>query len=425
MIKELRRRFIFIIMACISFIFILILLILNISMTISGRRQGYAILWEYAQRKEAAAKDIMPGDAPIPPDAKPSADKEDFPFRGRIFENERNGWLNDMRISYVFYDLNGEISQISVSGNPELSEEILINMADAVMKSSNEQGAKSGYLYLVKSTETETQTYFLDFAPERSTSMRLMWVCLWIGLAGILILLIPVIFLSRWVSKPVQQAFDKQKQFIADASHELKTPLTIITTNAEVLKGSLPDNKWLTHILDQTERMKILINNLLELARLDSYSTREKFITFDLSKSVKNSALSFESIAYEYGKTFTMEIEEGLSLYGNESSLRQLVTILLDNAFKYSDDKGTITLKLGRHNDKKELLVRNTGNGISAKDQKHIFERFYRCDSSRSRESGGYGLGLSIAQSIVEAHKGHIRVKSDGETYTAFYVLFS
>lgn len=424
MIKELRHRFIFIIMACISFIFILILLVLNISMTISGRRQGYATLWEYAERKAVTDDDRIPDDIPAPPDAK-SEDNTERPFREKDFEKERNNWLNDMRISYVFYDLSGNISQLLVCKNPDMTEDTLIKMADSVRNNSKTEGTKSGYLYLIKSTEEETQVYFLDFSPERNTSIRLLQNCLWIGLAGILVLLIPVTFLSRWISKPVQQAFDKQKQFIADASHELKTPLTIITTNAEVLEGSLPDNKWLTHILEQTGRMKTLINNLLDLARLDSDSTKEKFIAFDLSKSVRNSALSFESIAYEYGKTFTMKIEDGLTLFGNESSIRQLVTILLDNAFKYSEDGGTIALQLYKHNDKKELLVHNTGKGISAKDQKHIFERFYRCDSSRSRESGGYGLGLSIAQSIVEAHKGHIRVKSDGETYTDLYVSFS
>ena len=117
-----------------------------------------------------------------------------------------------------------------------------------------------------------------------------------------LIILIPVIFLSRWIAKPVQLAFDRQKQFIADASHELKTPLTIITTNAEVLENTLPDNKWLNYILEQSGRMKILINSLLDLARLDSGNERTAFRSFDLSKTVRKTALSFESLAYEHEK---------------------------------------------------------------------------------------------------------------------------
>ena len=254
-------------------------------------------------------------------------------------------------------------------------------------------------------------------------SARLLKVCLWVGLAAIFVLFIPVIFLSRWVTKPVQVAFDKQKQFIADASHELKTPLTIITTNAEVLQRELPDNKWLVYILEQTGRMKNLINSLLELARLDAYSDTGSYLTFDLSRAVKNAALSFESLAFEYGKSYSMEIEDGFSLHGNETHIKQLVTNLLDNAFKYSDEHGTVRICLSAHGDKKMLLVSNTGKGISPEDQEHIFERFYRSDSSRNRQYGGYGLGLSIAQSIVKAHKGHISVKSDGQSFTEFVVI--
>ncbi len=248
-------------------------------------------------------------------------------------------------------------------------------------------------------------------------------MCLWVGLAGMLIILIPVIFLSRWIAKPVQLAFDKQKQFIADASHELKTPLTIITTNAEVLENTLPDNKWLHYILEQSKRMKVLIDNLLDLARLDSGNEKAFFQSFDLSKTVRKAALSFESLAYEYEKNYIWEIADGLSLYGNEENIKQLVTILLDNAFKYSNAKGCIAISLTQSAEKKQLLVHNTGKGIDIKDQKHIFERFYRIDSSRSRQSGGYGLGLSIAESIVKNHKGQISVKSDGKSYTDFCIL--
>ena len=242
------------------------------------------------------------------------------------------------------------------------------------------------------------------------------------GLAAIFVLFIPVIFLSRWVTKPVQVAFDKQKQFIADASHELKTPLTIITTNAEVLQRELPDNKWLVYILEQTGRMKNLINSLLELARLDAYSDTGSYLTFDLSRAVKNAALSFESLAFEYGKSYSMEIEDGFSLHGNETHIKQLVTILLDNAFKYSDEHGTVRICLSAHGDKKMLLVSNTGKGISPEDQKHIFERFYRVDKARSRDTGGTGLGLAISKNIIVMHKGIINVYSEPGKGTTFTV---
>ncbi len=419
MIKKLRHRFIFITMASISFIFILILMTINMSMTLSSRRQGYSILWDYASRPAPTADFI-------PPD-KPSADTE---ITRPSFRRDYD-WFNNMRIFSVVIDENGGITNAVSGKNPNLTDEMIKDLAARVLnenKLKNDvdsdylQGIVSGYLYLYKPLSEGAHLYFLDYAPEKDMSGRLFRLCLWIGLAGMLVIFIVVIFLSRWVTQPVRLAFDRQKQFVADASHELKTPLTIITTNAEVLESSTPDNKWLANILEQSSRMKTLINNLLDLTKLDSYEQSMDLTAIDLSRSVKSTALSFESLAFEYGKHYEMQIEDGLTVTGNDSSLRQLVTILLDNAFHYSDVNGTIRIRLIRHGDKKELTVWNSGCGIKSADQKRIFERFYRSDASRSRESGGYGLGLSIAQSVVDMHRGHIQVKSDGQSYTLFLV---
>lgn len=413
MIKKLQHRFLFITMACITFIFALILLALNLFMTISNYRQGYTMLEEFAERQ--IEKEFPSDDFRRP---------ENFSLPENFYPGlQQIRWFNDMRIFSVSFDEAGNLLNISTGGNPNLSDDELKEFAGRALEKPREKGSISGYLYLYKKAENQTTVYLLDYTPENSMSTRLIRVCFGVGVAGILLLFIPVFFLSRWVTRPVQLAFDKQKQFIADASHELKTPLTIITANAEVLQGSLPDNKWLMYILEQSSRMKHLINNLLDLAKLDAYSDKQEFSVTDLTKTVRNAALSFESLAYEYGKKYTMEIEEDLSVCGNENQLKQLVVILLDNAFKYADEKGSIQISLFRHGDKKQLLVRNTGKGIAPKDQKRIFERFYRSDSSRSRQSGGYGLGLSIAQSIVKSHKGQITVKSDGNTYTEFTIL--
>lgn len=446
MIKTLQRRFILITMASISLVFALILLVLNISVNYSARHQGYAVLYQYAQRQSAPAGKDHEGFPELPGNALPeSIHSENNPPENvlpkNIFpkdKNSKNGaqrsnklpptdppainWFNNMRISYVLYNKDGSLTDLSTGQDPDMTRETLIGMVDDILPRSKEKGIISGYLYLVQKNEEGTRIYFLDYSPEKDMSMRLFEICLWIGLAGIFVILVPVIFLSRWVTRPVQYAFDKQRRFIADASHELKTPLTIITTNAEVLQNNLKDNKWLSHILEQTSRMKVLINSLLELARIDAYSDMQDFGTFDLSRTVKNAALSFESLAYEYQKQFIMEIADGLSINGSESGLKQLTTILLDNAFKYSEKEGIIKIKLSANGDKKELRVYNTGSGIPPNEQILIFERFYRCDTSRSRKSGGYGLGLSIARSITESHKGQIHVKSDGKSYTEFLV---
>ncbi len=417
MIKKLQHRFILLTMSCIGFIFLLILLILNISMTASSQKRGFNLLSEYVRNKNIdrpRTAEHYTVEENLTPDKGPAT------FKPR---RRPNDWFNNMRIFSVLYDSAGEVKAVSTNNNPNLSEDDLLTLAATILKKQKSKGKIAGCLYLYIPSEEGDSVYFLDYEPEREMSMQLWRVCLWVGLAGMLIILIPVIFLSRWIAKPVQLAFDRQKQFIADASHELKTPLTIITTNAEVLESTLPDNKWLHYILEQSTRMKILINSLLDLARLDSGTEKNAFQSFDLSKTVRRTALSFESLAYEYKKKYDWDIADGLSLYGNEENIKQLVTILLDNAFKYSDTKGVVTISLTRSADKKLLIVHNTGNGIDKKDLKHIFERFYRIDSSRSRQSGGYGLGLSIAESIVKNHKGQINVKSDGKSYTDFCIL--
>ncbi len=407
MINKMRYQFILVTMASISFIFILILTVINISMTLSSRRQGYELLTHIADmpiKKEhvAPGKNMKP-EAPRP---------------------EQVAGIDAFRSFSVLYDTNGNIQNVFYNDESDLTEDAIRSLAEEVMnqKSPASKGVSSKYLYIIKNKEAGTQIFFLDYSLEKNISLRLFWTCLFIGLVGIVFLFILIVFLSKWIVKPVQTSFDKQKQFIADASHELKTPLTIITTNAEVLAGTMNDNKWLNHILTQTQRMSLLIKNLLELAKLDNYNTSIHFTEFDMSKAITNTALSFESLAYEYGKTFHMDIQENISLYGNEPSIRHLLTLLLDNAFKYSEPKGTITVSLKQHGDKRILTVKNTGNPIPKEEQKRIFERFYRSDTSRSRETGGYGLGLSIAISIVNNHKGHITVNSDESTGTYFTI---
>lgn len=424
MIQKLRHRFILITMVCISLIFILILLVLNLSMTLSSRRQGYALLTEYADRQlffnTAGFSENSEAERML---SSESAAGDELPQNMPRHPGKEKNWLNDMRIFSVICRENDGIFQIQLGENPNLTEALVQEMAEKIMKNPKSRGIISGYLYIYDTDEEGTFIYFLDYTPEKGMAMQLFRICLWVGLAGILVIFIPVVFLSRWVTKPVQLAFDKQKRFIADASHELKTPLTIITTNAEVLECSLPGNKWLSHILEQSDRMKNLINSLLTLAKLDADKEKQDFIQFDLSKAVRNTALAFESLAFEYGKTYEIDIEDGIFFCGSESSICQLTTILLDNAFKYSEEFGSVSLRLSIHGGKKELIVRNSGTGISLPDQKRIFERFYRSDASRSRKSGGYGLGLAIAQSIVTTHKGTIGVKSDGKSYTAFYAV--
>ncbi len=247
-------------------------------------------------------------------------------------------------------------------------------------------------------------------------------------------MLIVIFFTSRFFANraiaPVREAFDKQKQFIADASHELKTPLAIINTNADVLLANGDESidsqaKWLHRIKSETERMKTLTGDLLYLTEMDDARTSVMFAPFNASDSIESVILTMEASVYERNLSMDYDIEPDLMLHGNSEQIKQVVMILLDNAIKYSNSQGTITLSFKKRGHDLVLKVSNTGEGIAAEHLERIFDRFYRIDASRARKLGGYGLGLAIAKSIVEQHKGKISAKSDlGET-TTFTIVWS
>ena len=227
--------------------------------------------------------------------------------------------------------------------------------------------------------------------------------------------------LSKWAVYPLSLSMRREKQFVADASHELKTPLTVIMANAQLLEDQDTNRtgdgkRWLTNIRQEAEEMKALVEEMLALAR--SEAERENIVLTEccFSDVVIESVLSFEAVFYQENKELRSDVEEGISLQGNEKQLKQLLKILLDNAEKYSPEGGRAVVQLKRVNGRKaRLTVSNTGEAISREKQQEIFERFYRADLSRS-DRKGYGLGLAIAKNIVELHRGKIRVESsEGE----------
>ena len=213
--------------------------------------------------------------------------------------------------------------------------------------------------------------------------------------------------LSFKVFRPIKNAFFKQKQFISNASHELKTPLTIISANADVLKQS-DDNQWVNNIKSQAERMDVLVADMLTLAKFDEDKIRLQKEFFNLSQIVISSSLPFDAVAFEKGKTLSLEVEPNINYNGDLQSVKKIISILLDNAVKHAENGGEIIVKLKKESNKTVLSVFNTGSLIPNEHSNKIFERFYRGDSSRSRDSGGSGLGLSIAKNIADANKWKI-----------------
>ena len=235
-------------------------------------------------------------------------------------------------------------------------------------------------------------------------------------------------FLSQWALRPIEKSWQQQRQFVADASHELKTPLTVLLADADILLAHPEQTidsqrKWVEYIQDEARRMKELVEDLLFLARNDSAAEKErKRQPVVLSDVCWNCMLSFEPVAFERGAQVNGDIDPEVRLLGDEGQLRRLVTILLDNACKYCGPEGTVDLSLKRSGDRAVLTVHNTGEPIPPEALPHLFERFYRQDSARARETGGYGLGLAIAASVVERHRGKISVTSTAAEGTTFTV---
>lgn len=268
---------------------------------------------------------------------------------------------------------------------------------------------------------------FLDRTSELSTLSQLAFVLIVIGLISIVMLSIISYYFASWAIKPVAKAWEKQQQFVADASHELRTPLTVIQTTTDVIltneeKTVYEQKKWLDYIKSETERMSKLVADLLYLAKIDRNESVMKAYEFNLSEAIINAALPLESVVFEAGKNLMIDIQPDLMLIGEEERIQQVAIILLDNAQKHAPKASDILLKLYGCDDIFILEVTNDGPGIPAEHQDKIFERFYRADESRARETGGYGLGLAIAKGIVTAHNGTIKVKSILNETTTFTV---
>lgn len=229
--------------------------------------------------------------------------------------------------------------------------------------------------------------------------------------------------LTNWLIRPVEEAFLKQKQFIFDASHELKTPLSVIMTSAECLSKNPKETKWLDNIQSETERMNKLVLDLLNLAKYDNSHENRVLSVIDLSKLVEKSVLTFESLIYDKGLNLKYHIDQDVNFKCVDSEMKQLVEILVDNAIKHAYDKSTITVDLIKKKDEISLVVKNRGDKIPKEEKTKIFERFYRSDNSRNRNENRFGLGLAIAKNIVLSHNGKIYVECKNG-YTSFISTF-
>ena len=336
----------------------------------------------------------------------------------------RNVKFMDSVIYTVLLDDNDNILDVINHSNNGVSNEKISELSIKILKDKKIKTRYIGCLYLSDYSYSylkgDTLVIFDNSKIKKSLQLSLEMSILIFSILELLII-IGSKYLTTWLIKPVKESFDKQKQFIADASHELKTPLSVIVASSEAIDIDEKNSKWLKNIEYETNRMNLLISKLLSLAKSEQRK-KVRLVNNNLTKIVELSLLTFEGRVYEKNIKLNYDIEDNIFMLMDEDSIKELVEILLDNAIKHSKKNGTINLYL-KKDGQIILLVENEGEAIPKGEEEKIFERFYRVDKARSGKDNRYGLGLAIAKNIVLLHKGKIKASSmDG--ITTFQVTF-
>ena len=323
------------------------------------------------------------------------------------------------------YALAGSAASASIAD--DVLEKAISQLADAPDGSG--ELAELGLFYEKRTSDTGIERVAFADVSSASGWQTLALTLAGVGVVALAIFFVISVFFSRWALRPVKRAWEQQRQFVADASHELKTPLTVILANTSILMSHpertiASQSQWVESTQAEGERMQGLVADLLLLARLDAEETdivkSKPKECIDLSNLVEGELLQFESVAFERDIELESDVDEGIAVQGSIERLRRLVTTLLDNACKYAGDNGKVRVELHAQNGSARFVVHNTGSLISAEDLQHVFDRFYRADKARTSGTGGFGLGLSIAKEVAEEHGGTITAKSSDEEGTTF-----
>lgn len=330
----------------------------------------------------------------------------------------------DAVVYTVKYNTSNKVTEVINHTDNNVSEEKIIQIAENILESSNtKKGRRIGNLYLDQYSyafQAPNTLTIVDNTSAKAKLESLLKTSILIFVLIEIIIIILTVEITRWIIKPVIESFNRQKQFVADASHELKTPIAVIMANAEALEKEPEEKKWLNNIKSEADRMNELVTSLLDLAKLEE--GKEVQQEENLSKIVEMSVLTFESLMYENKIELEYDIQKDINIKCNSSQIKQLVAILIDNAIKHSETNGKISIALKKQKNDTVLTVSNRGKEIPKEIREKIFERFYRADESRNRDTNRYGLGLAIAKNIVENHNGKISVESE-KGITTFKVV--
>lgn len=402
MIKRLRRKFILIAMLSVTIVLgsiIAIINIVNYCKIDADSEKVLSILIEYEGR--------FPMAEPFPSYSNEATEQKSLrdmspetPFETRFFT------VTAMQDGSLITD-TGKIAAVS--------ESQAIEIAQKLIQKGKTSGMYGNYKYRATVTNGNTMYVFLDCSKVLETFRSFLLYSLLISVIGLILVFILVIVLSRFALKPVEESYRKQKSFITNASHDIKTPLTIIKAEAEVIEITNGESEWTNDIKKQVERLTSLTEKLVFLSRMEENDYKLSFCEFSLSDMLEETCLSYEATTRVRGLDFTLDIQPDLKLIGNEDALRRATALIMDNAVKYS--KSFINVRLTQSGNAKEIRFINDADGLKQGSLNEFFDRFYRADQSRNSRTGGHGIGLSVVKSVITAHKGKITAHSpDGKT---------
>lgn len=398
MIKKLQRKFILLSMTALFVVLAVIITGINIVNYNAVIREADELLSIITENK---------GEFPIGNDKfgnrLPIGMSPEIPYESRYF-------------SVIIDDATHQIIFVETSRIISVDAEEAVTYANIAYNNTAETGFIESFRYQVGGENNFTRITFLDCGRKLDAYYSFLLASVVISVCGYLIVFAFIAFFSNRIIRPISESYEKQKRFITDASHEIKTPLTIIGADTDILEMEMGENEWLCDIKNQISHLTGLTNDLVFLSRMEESEHSLPVIDFPFSEVVTETAFSFQGLAQKQEKELLSFIPPMLTFCGNEKSIRQLVSILLDNAIKYSPANETIYLKVEEQNTAITITVTNITQQIIEKEQlKHLFDRFYRIDASRNSKTGGHGVGLSIAHAIVEAHHGKIQATAPAE----------
>ena len=400
MFKRSRRKIVFAIMAILVLLWVGTLGVIYASSYFEMSKQNEQMLKTHAEMYtlSQSVSGVKPPSRPFPNGDVPTFDSgfaETPVFQLSVFYT--------VAVSY-----EGDVLEIKNESPTVHTDDDLREMAQDIIQGEESAGTHDNLAFYKTDKQGYLLVVFKDNTVLNEGAMMLFRYTLIFGGIALGLFFLLSVFLAKKIVDPLEESYHKQKQFISDAGHELKTPVSVVSANAELLSRELGDNQWLANIQYENERMGVLVGQLLELARTESVRPRMERI--DFSRLVSGESLPFESVAFEKGLVLNSNITGHIVVEGNSTQLKQVVSILLDNAIRHSARQGHVYLALIREHGFAKLSVVNMGDAIPVEQRDKIFERFYRVDAARNSEDKHYGLGLAIAKAIVESHKGCIEV---------------